>query len=195
MKNKLALAIGALTIGAVAIAVPLAIAAKEKSKEDSALKAEKRVKPIPFKQGLKIPQTLAFETKDENKHQLSDIKEPLVLLHFWASWCGPCVQKFPKMLDDLKEHKGDVAVIAMSLDHDPKAMNLYIDSLDTKGVKIYWGIDYDFKMSYQTYRITGTPETVFLDKQRSVIDKVNGGYKWGTKKAQDNLRSFIGKSG
>ncbi|MTI87273.1 MAG: TlpA family protein disulfide reductase [Balneolaceae bacterium] len=57
----------------------------------------------------------AFEDLEENEVRLADYKGKVVLVDFWESWCGPCLQTFPVM-DSLKnEYPEDFVILAVNL--------------------------------------------------------------------------------
>lgn len=62
--------------------------------------------------------------------QLSDLAGQVVVIHFWASWCGPCIESFPALLQgaqDYPEHQ--VRFISVNLD-DYQSEEAYISALD-----------------------------------------------------------------
>ena len=50
-----------------------------------------------------------------------DLKGEIYLLDFWASWCSPCVEKFPRLQEIDKECDGRVKVIAVNVDTEENA--------------------------------------------------------------------------
>ncbi len=41
---------------------------------------------------------VVFETTTKKKIKINEIKTPLVIVNFWATWCTPCIKEMPSML-------------------------------------------------------------------------------------------------
>jgi peroxiredoxin len=88
---------------------------------DSAIKAESARKPAPD-----------FTLKDANGApvKLADYKGKVVLLNFWATWCGPCKVEIPWFMEFEQKYKDrDFAVLGVSFDDDGwKSVKPYVES-------------------------------------------------------------------
>jgi len=100
--------------------------------------------------------------------KLSDYKGKIVIVDFWATWCGPCRKGIPDLIEIQKEFKDDVVVIGISLDRDTKQ--------DVpKFVKNY-GINYsivygDGKVDRNFGGIEAIPTAFVIDRKGNIVDK------------------------
>jgi len=85
----------------------------------SALAADKGIKP-----GDSFPDLASFSLEGKMPEQLRD---KIVLVDFWASWCGPCKDSFPAM-EELQTRFGSkgLVVLAVNLDEDAATMNDFL---------------------------------------------------------------------
>jgi len=73
---------------------------------------------IPFRMGDKLPDSfwekehLIYEKGVTKKQQLAAYRNKLLILDFWASWCGSCLKKFP-LADSLQKAYGDQIAIVL----------------------------------------------------------------------------------
>lgn len=114
-----------------------------------------------------------FETTDlEGKPlSLANYKGKVVLIDFWATWCGPCVQELPNVLKAYeKYHAKGFEIIGISLDNEKEKLTSFIkeknmpwpQSFDGKG----WQSDLAAK-----YGINSIPATYLLDGEGKIIAK------------------------
>jgi len=99
--------------------------------------------------------------------KLSDFKNKIVIVDFWATWCPPCRKGIPDLIEIQKEYKNDVVVIGISLDRDTKK--------DVpKFVKDY-GINYpvvygDGKVDKNFGGVQAIPTAFVIDKNGYIVD-------------------------
>lgn len=102
--------------------------------------------------------------------KLSDLRGKVVLIDFWASWCGPCRRENPNVVKTYEKYKADgFTVMSVSLDTEKEkwAAAIKQDNLSWPNhVSDLAG--WNAKVAKQ-YGVTGVPFTVLIDKDGKVI--------------------------
>jgi peroxiredoxin len=119
---------------------------------------------------------------------LADFRGQIVLLNFWASWCGPCRQEMPilEQLNRQYRNKG-VALLGVNVEPDSSAAT---DWLKATPVSFPILFDVDSKVS-KLYQVEGMPNTVILDRKGNVR-YIHRGYQPGAENEYlDQIRALI----
>jgi peroxiredoxin len=104
------------------------------------------------------------------KMKLSDLRGKIVLLDFWASWCGPCRKENPnvvKLYD--KYQKSGFTVMSVSLDRDRAAWKAAIEKDNLKWPNHVSDLQQWSSKVGQMYQVKGIPFTVLIDKEGKII--------------------------
>jgi len=104
---------------------------------------------------------------------LGKLRGKIVVLNLWATWCAPCVEELPSLLD-LQRRNPDLAVVAVSTDQDD---TVYRKFLLQHHVDVLTVRDSDQKVNalYGTVQI---PETYIIDRQGLLRRKFIGAQNW-----------------
>ena len=106
---------------------------------------------------------------------LAKYKGQVVMINFWASWCGPCRQEMPLLEDIYKKYnKLGFTLVGVNVEPDSKAAD---DWLKATPVTFPVGYDKDSKVS-QLYAVSGMPSTVIVDRKGN-LRYIHHGYKPG----------------
>jgi cytochrome c biogenesis protein CcmG, thiol:disulfide interchange protein DsbE len=128
-----------------------------------------------------------FTVQDaQNKITLSQYRGQVVVLNFWATWCAPCVEEIPSLVEmqrRLKE-KG-VTVLAVSVDVD---QNAFLQFVKNHGVNLVTMRDPSGK-SNQLYGTFRFPETYIIDRKGVMRRKFIGAVDW----TEPEITDFLSK--
>ena len=112
-----------------------------------------------------------LKTLDNEEISLSGLRGKVVLLDFWATWCGPCRESIPHLVQLQKNYqeKG-VQVIGLSVDKgDGSAVRNFVKSME---------IPYPVVMTPEdvarNYGVSSLPTTFLIDKEGKIRDKMIG---------------------
>ncbi|PYX69856.1 MAG: TlpA family protein disulfide reductase [Acidobacteria bacterium] len=126
-----------------------------------------------------------FTVQDsDRKITLSELRGKVVVLNFWATWCAPCVEELPSLvnLQQKMRNKG-ITVLAVSVDQDE---SLYRRFVQDHNVNLLTVRDANQKSNnlYGTFKF---PETYIIDRNGVMRRKFIGPVDWATPEVVDFL--------
>jgi peroxiredoxin len=107
--------------------------------------------------------------------RLKELRGQVVLVNFWASWCGPCRQEMP-LLDDIykKYSKLGFVILGINVEQDSSKAKTYL-----RDVPVSFPILYDTQNTLsKLYDVNAMPTTVIVDRNGNVR-YIHQGYKPG----------------
>jgi cytochrome c biogenesis protein CcmG/thiol:disulfide interchange protein DsbE len=128
-----------------------------------------------------------FTVRDSDRTvTLSQLKGQVVVLNFWATWCPPCIEEMPSLVEMQQRMKSKgVTVLAVSVDADAGS---YHQFLKEHNVNLLSVRDGDMKTNnlYGTFKF---PETYIIDRNGVVRRKFIGAVDW----MEPDVIDFLGK--
>jgi tetratricopeptide (TPR) repeat protein len=109
---------------------------------------------------------LPFKVTSSEGEELSleKFKGKVVLLDFWASWCGPCREDMPHVRSIWKKYSGDqFIIIGVNLDSNRKAFEDYAKQEEITWPQYYDGRRWGNQLA-QLYKVDAIPRTVLIDQ-------------------------------
>jgi len=104
---------------------------------------------------------------------LSKFRGRVVVLNLWATWCAPCIEELPSLLE-LHKQMPDLTIVAVSIDQDPDVYQHFLTQhhVDIKTVR-----DEDQRVN-ALYGTAQIPETYIIDKQGILRRKFVSAQEW-----------------
>jgi cytochrome c biogenesis protein CcmG/thiol:disulfide interchange protein DsbE len=130
----------------------------------------------------------ALTDMNGNAVQLSSLRGRPVIVHFWASWCGPCVEEFPLLLNASAAHRGDdLAIVGIVYNDSATAAAAFMTRMGAT-----WPAATDPGGGVATrYGIIGPPDTFFVDRSGVIVGRQIGQLSAGD--LSNGLAQILGK--
>ncbi|MFB2704391.1 MULTISPECIES: TlpA family protein disulfide reductase [Marinobacter] len=118
--------------------------------------------PLAGAEAINVPAPdFTLESRSGENLRLEDHRGEVVMLNFWASWCGPCRQEMP-LMDELYSQYKDLGftILAVNVDGNREAAHRFLDK-----VPVNYPILYDPESSVsELYEVQAMPTTVMIDR-------------------------------
>ncbi len=141
-----------------------------------------------IEQGAPAPD---FTLKDLNgkKHSLSEYRGQVVLLNFWATWCGPCVHEMPSMESlSQKLKEDDFVILAVSLDRGNLGRVKEFVKKHHLSFPVLLSPDGKIQKLYPTSAI---PVSLLINKDGTIHSCIGGSQKWDSQEAVNYIKGAL----
>jgi len=126
--------------------------------------------------------------------RLKDYEGKVVLLDFWATWCGPCVQLMP-FYEELQaeDHGFELVILTLNLESAKKAKQF----MEERELTLTALVDSDKKVMVQ-YGVSAIPDAILIDPEGVIRARFIG---WGKKLslrealAEERIRQYLSRGG
>lgn len=121
----------------------------------------------------------------------NSLRGKVVLVNFWATWCGPCKEEMPA-LERLQESFGgkDFALLAVTTDQQLEGIRTFVRTL---GLEFPILLD-DTKDVSAAFGVRGLPTTVLIDRQGRLVGRAVGPRAWDNEESVALIRQVLGRT-
>ncbi len=140
--------------------------------------------PHPGSIGRKAP---AFTIHNGTKTvSLKQFRGHIVVLNFWASWCPPCLEEFPSLMQ-LQKDMPNIRVVAVSFDKNKKDYRQFLVQNHIKGIVTAVDPTGHTNLEYGTKR---PPESYIINRKGIIVRKVVGPINWTSSEMLNFLKNM-----
>jgi thiol-disulfide isomerase/thioredoxin len=127
--------------------------------------------------------------KEGRKVDLAKEKGRIVVIHFWATWCPPCVDEIPELSKFWEQYKGrgDIALYAISVDKDWKILEDF-SAKHPNNLPFYRDPE---SATAKRFGSTQFPETYITNRAGRVLYRIQGGVQWADPEVKERIRQLL----
>lgn len=159
----------------------------------TAARAEPFTVPTPFT--LTLPPTaapnLALRNDDDEKIELATFRGRYVLLSFWATWCGPCIEEMPSLNNlqgELGGRRFQVVPVSVEGRFQLTRIDMFMRGYRLSKLPVY---ALDQKTDQRVFGIQAIPTTLLIDPNGKELWRAHGPVDWNADAARTMITHFI----
>ncbi len=145
--------------------------------------AESEINPT-----VQYDEDLGFNHLGGGLSHLEDFKGKLLLVHFWATWCGSCIQEMPSLREfnaSLKEKK--IHLLMVSTDFGSgSTLKKFLHDKDMEAFDVVQ----DPQLA-QYFNVRGIPTTIIINSKGQEIDRLVGPVNWQSDDMKEKLEKLV----
>ena len=113
---------------------------------------------------------MEFETPDNKKIFISEFmgKSEILIIDFWASWCGPCIAEIPNLKEIFNKYEDKVTIVSISIDESKPPWLNALRKIEMPWPQLIVKTG-ENKLLKETYYILSIPHIILLDKNGLII--------------------------
>ena len=122
------------------------------------------------------PLDLKFTAMDGTEFDLGKLRGKVVLVDFWATWCGPCMAEMPDVVSTFQKlHAKGFEIVGISLDEDEAALKRVLKSKKIAWPQFFDGRGWENEVA-RRFNIDGLPTMWLINKDGMIVDTEVSGH-------------------
>jgi thiol-disulfide isomerase/thioredoxin len=133
----------------------------------------------------------------DNRGQLQDLslaRGKVILLNFWATWCGPCRREMPD-LDALQARLGGPKFIVMAISSDRQGLEVIAKFYRQYKIKHLAIFNDKSSKATRAFKVYGLPTSVLVDGRGRELGRLVGPAEWNSEQAVALIKAAIAGDG
>ncbi|MEZ5691033.1 MAG: TlpA disulfide reductase family protein [Rickettsiales bacterium] len=133
---------------------------------------------------------ISYTDKSNKEHKFDPSGNKLTALHFWATWCPPCVKELPEVSKTQEKYKGKgFKVIAISLDgKNVDKVEKFLKDNKIDNLDVFYDV---YMKAFKALKIDALPTTIFIDKTGMIVLRKQSVVKWESEETTNLIEEYL----
>lgn len=139
------------------------------------------------------PPKTQLKTLKGKDFDLASTEGEVVLVNFWATWCGPCIEEIPSLNRLVARMEGKpFRVVAVNIGETPKAIDEFLKQLGDTGISLDFPVLLDEKgKSVRDWKVYAYPSNYLLNKAGNIKYAYRGALEWDAPHIVETIESML----
>lgn len=133
----------------------------------------------------------AEANKEEITRNTNEEAADLYIVHFWATWCGPCVEEYPSLVTLSEQHK-QIRIYAVGLDNNLVDVKNFVRAFPAPGKNMRVLSDTEGNSSAE-YGVSKIPESFVFNRKKEFVRKLSGSMNWQSSEMDRMINELLQK--
>ena len=131
------------------------------------------IKNIVIHKDPKVYDNVIFLDKNDKKINIKEFNGNLLLLNFWATWCGPCKEEMPSLNRlQVNQNLSNLKIFAINISQESKKkVDSFFEDLNIKNFDPYFDAPTTLA---KTFTLRGVPTSILIDKNGKEFARIMG---------------------
>jgi thiol-disulfide isomerase/thioredoxin len=140
--------------------------------------------------GKTLAPNITLEREDGTRVAVHDLGGEVRIVHFWATWCPPCIEELPGLLATSRALASQgLTLAAISMDDDWSAIREFFNG--DVPADVYRAVN---RGADQQYDIVSLPDTYLVGRRQRLLVRYGGARSWSDPKARAHLSAWLRRS-
>lgn len=125
-------------------------------------------------EGKQVPNIKTNATLDGKEFDIASLKGKYVLLDFWGTWCGPCVQEMPRLKEFQEKHKDKLVILGINSGDTIEKAKKFLDENGYAWQQLFSSKESNDDNFVNRFNVQGFPTKLIIDPEGKIVKRYLG---------------------
>lgn len=132
-----------------------------------------------------------LKMRDIYNNPIAKLETDFIIVNFWASWCPPCIEETPSLIQFTKRYSKHFTLIALSQDTTKKEIEDFVKIFPAMKSPFITVVHDDSQSAAHSFNVNKLPETLIYSVKENKFLQLSGSTNWGDPKVIEGIAKYF----